>query len=108
MFLNIETTVNRWALSLSEQGLNIRVMALRSLVNSSTTVYRCHKAVILPCVFGCSKLCPKPAKIKSANLVLHTPLLAGSEEGSGDGDGGGGHSPVRALDVGTCANPQIP
>ena len=57
---SIETSVARWAKFLSEKSLKVRVMAFRSLVNSWTTSYRFHEAVLLPCVFGCSKLCPRP------------------------------------------------
>ena len=37
-----------------EKSLNIKVIVLPSLVNSWTTSYRFHEAVLLPCVFGCS------------------------------------------------------
>ena len=56
---NTPATINRWVLSLGEKSLNIKVIVLRALVNSWTTSYRYHEALLLPCVFGCSKRYPK-------------------------------------------------
>ena len=56
---NISSTVASWVGSLRELSLNNKVIVLRSLVNSWTTSYRFHEAVLLPCVFGCSKVFPK-------------------------------------------------
>ena len=51
--------MSRWVDSLREKYLNIKVIVLRNLVNSWTTSYRFHEAVLLPCVFGCSLQYPE-------------------------------------------------
>ena len=56
---NISATMARWVDSLREKSLNNKVIVFRSLVNSWTTSYRFHEAVLLPCVFGCSLQYPK-------------------------------------------------
>jgi len=57
---NVPQTIAKWAILLKGKSLSIKVIALRSLVNSWTTSYRFHEPVLLSCVFGCSRLGPFP------------------------------------------------